>query len=164
MSGRPALDVSLSDYQSLSDFRFQIRRFLHFSESASRVHGLEPQQHQLLLTLKGLRDNQRPTISFLAERLLLKHHSAVELLDRLVEKGAVVRRHSPEDRREVLIEITPAGEHMLQTLSELVWQELAISGPELARSLAAVLRRSEPPKANIDRTGPIQRNFDNRSR
>ncbi len=115
----------------------------------------------MLLALKGLRDNQRPTISFLAERLLLKHHSAVELIDRLVDKGSVVRRHSPEDRREVLIEITPAGEQMLQTLSELVWQELAVSGPELARSLAAVLKWSASPKNKTDRTEPSQRNFDN---
>src|SRR2546427_12571101 len=76
-----------TDYESLAELRYQIRRFLHFSEQASRTAGLEPRQHQLLLALKGLPKDTRPRIGELAERLQIQHHSAVELVDRLANGG-----------------------------------------------------------------------------
>ena len=126
-------------YRQLAEFRCQIRRFLHFSEEAAREHGIEPRQHQLLLALKGLPAGVRPTVSALSARLCLRHHSTVELIDRLVERGAAARRTGAQDRREVLVELTPLGEEILEKLSSEHWRELQISGPELARTLEAIL-------------------------
>ena len=139
--GVPAaqIDLSTAAFQQLAEFRYRIRRFLHFSEEAARAVGIEPQQHQLLLALRGLPDGIRPTITALSSRLCLRHHSTVELIDRLVERGAVVRRHSDQDRREVIVELTPHGEQLLRQLSVLHWQELQISGPALSNALRAIV-------------------------
>jgi DNA-binding MarR family transcriptional regulator len=135
-------EVSAAGYRQLAEFRYRIRQFLHLSEEAARSKGIEPQQHQLLLTVKGLPEGTRPTVRTLSQRLCLRHHSTVELIDRLVERGAVTRRHSDQDRREVLIELTPHGEELLHQLSVLLWQELRVSGPALSESLSAVLAHS----------------------
>jgi DNA-binding MarR family transcriptional regulator len=135
-------DVSELGFRRLAEFRHRIRRFLHSSEQAARAEGIEPQQHQLLLMLKGLPKGTRPTLSALAERLCLRHHSTVELVDRLAERGAVCRRNSSEDHREVLVELTPSGEELLRRLSGLHWEELRISGPALSESLDAVVRHA----------------------
>jgi DNA-binding MarR family transcriptional regulator len=132
-------DVSAVGYRRLAEFRYRIRQFLHLSEEAARAKGIEPQQHQLLLAVKGLPEGTRPTITALSQRLCLRHHSTVELVDRLVEQGAVARRHSDRDRREVLIELTPHGEELLHQLSIVLWQELRVSGPALSESLLAVV-------------------------
>jgi len=79
--------LRLADYEALAELRYQIRRFLHFSEQASRTAGLEPRQHQLLLALKGLPKDTRPRIGELAERLQIQHHSTVELVNRLANGG-----------------------------------------------------------------------------
>jgi DNA-binding MarR family transcriptional regulator len=136
-------EISAAGYRHLAEFRYRIRQFLHLSEEAARSNGIEPQQHQLLLAIKGLPDGSRPTVRTLAERLCLRHHSTVELIDRLVEQRAVSRRHSEQDRREVLIELTPHGEELLHQLSVLLWQELRVSGPALSESLLTVL--AHPP-------------------
>src|SRR6266481_7179066 len=91
-------DLSMADYQALAEMRYQIRRFLHFSEQAARQAGLVPQQHQLLLALKGLPAGRKATISEVAGRLQLRHHSVVELIDRLVERG-LIKRLRDEDRK-----------------------------------------------------------------
>jgi DNA-binding MarR family transcriptional regulator len=91
--------LMLADYQSLAELRYQIRRFLHFSEQAAREAGLEPRQHQLLLTMKGLPPGTRPRIGELAQRLQIQHHSAVELVNRLAAGGYVRRHRGGEDRR-----------------------------------------------------------------
>src|SRR4051794_5690815 len=105
------------DYEALADFRFHIRRFLKMSEEAIEAEGLEAQQYQLLLSIKAqtLRHGA-VTIGDLADRLLLKHHSAVGLVDRLEHKGLVQRHRDPADQRRVLVQLTPSGE---QTLSQL---------------------------------------------
>src|SRR5450631_2444751 len=91
------------DYQSLAELRYQIRRFLHFSEQAARTVPLEPRQHQLMLAIKGLPEEVRPRIGELAERLQIEHHSAVELVNRL-SAGGYVRRHAGGlDRREGML-------------------------------------------------------------
>ena len=136
-----AAGFPLPGYQQLAQFRHHIREFLQFSEQAARSHGIEPQQHQLLLAIKGLPDHIRPTVRALSERLCLRHHSTVELINRLVEHGAVVRRHSLEDRREVLIELTPHGERILQQLSLLHWQELQTTGPALLEALERITKQ-----------------------
>jgi DNA-binding MarR family transcriptional regulator len=136
----PQPDISLAGYRKLAEFRYRIRQFLHFSEEAARLAGIEPQQHQLLLAIKGLPDSTRPTVTAISSRLCLRHHSTVELINRLVERGAVKRRHSEEDRREVLIELTPHGEQLLRMLSVLHWEELQNSGPALSEALQAVVQ------------------------
>ena len=141
-SGARRREISAAGYRQLAEFRFRIRQFLHLSEEAARSKGIEPQQHQLLLAIKGLPEGSRPTVRTLSQRLCLRHHSTVELIDRLVEHGAVTRRHSDQDRREVLIELTPHGEELLHQLSVLLWQELRVSGPALSESLLAVLAHS----------------------
>ena len=140
------VDFPQSGYQQLGQFRHHIREFLQFSEQAARSHGIEPQQHQLLLIIKGLPDHTRPTIRALAERLCLRHHSTVELINRAVESGAVARRHSEEDRREVLIELTPRGEEILRQLSLLHWQELQTTGPTLLEALGRIVKPALPNK------------------
>src|ERR1051326_5682301 len=96
-------NLTQRDYESLAEFRHQIRRFLRFSERAARGTGLEPRQHQLLLALKGLPPNVRPKIAELAERLQIQHHSAVELVNRLEAGGFVKRERGSQDKREVLL-------------------------------------------------------------
>src|SRR3954454_18233753 len=90
--------LTLSESRTLSEFRFQIRRFLRFSEDAARAKGLEPQQHQTLLAIKGVPVGEDPTIALLAHRMQLAHHTMVELVDRVVDKGLAVRKPSITDR------------------------------------------------------------------
>lgn len=131
--------LSQVDYRALAEFRFQIRSFLSFSERAARSHGVEPQQHQLLLALKGLPEGKRPTIGTMAERLCVEHHTAVTLTDRLERAGLVQRERSAHDRREVLLSITPRGEEILTKLSQLHREQLKTVAPSLHRALATVL-------------------------
>ncbi len=133
-------DLSLSEYQALAEFRRNIRSFLHFSEQQVRAQGLEPQQHQLLLSIKGLPDGVSATIGELAGRMLLKHHSTVELVNRLERHGSVRRSPSRHDRRQVLVRLTPAGATILRKLSLAHHQELETAGPALARALRRLMR------------------------
>jgi DNA-binding MarR family transcriptional regulator len=135
-------DLTTEHYRDLAEFRRQIRKFLHFSEAAAREHGLEPQQHQLLLAVQGLPEGVKPTIRELASRLFLQHHSTVELVNRLEAAGAVARTASAEDRREVWVQLTPAGQARIHELAVAHRGELETSGPELARALNVVLRHS----------------------
>jgi DNA-binding MarR family transcriptional regulator len=126
-------------FRQLAEFRYRIRQFLHFSEEIARAHGLEPQQQQLLLAIKGLPEEARPTVRTLAGRLCLRHHSTVELINRLAERGAVIRRPCEQDRREVLIELTPFGEELVRKLSVLHWQQLQVGGPALTKAIHGLL-------------------------
>ncbi|HXH07639.1 MAG TPA: MarR family transcriptional regulator [Vicinamibacterales bacterium] len=128
-----------TDYRTLAEFRYQIRRYLAFSERAVRAYGLDVKQHQLLLALKGLPAGVSPTIGALARRLLVRHHSAVGLIDRLAEKGLVTRRVDPADRRRVLVKITRKGEAVLRRLTRLHRDEIATAGPALLRALRALI-------------------------
>jgi len=128
-------ELTMNDYQALAEFRYQIRRFLHFSEQVAREAGLEPQQHQLLLALKGLPEGRKATISELAERLQIQHHSTVELIDRMVERDLIQRSRDDEDQRRVFIKLTPQGEEVLRKLSLLHRTELQTTGPALVQAL-----------------------------
>ena len=140
-------DLSAAQYRDLAEFRRQIRQFLSFSETTAREHGVEPQQHQLLLAVHGLPEDVKPTIREIAARLFLQHHSAVELINRLAARGAVARAHSPDDRREVWVKLTPSGRAILRQLALAHRTELERSGPELARALNSVLRHSRKTSA-----------------
>jgi DNA-binding MarR family transcriptional regulator len=144
------MDVSLAAYRRLAEFRHQIRQFLHVSEQGARNNGIEPQQHQLMLAIKGLPEGARPTVTTLAQRLCLKHHSAVELVNRLVERGAAVRRQSLEDRREVLVDLTPLGEEILEKLQDLHMQEMQTKSPELCQALQAIVDKPYPDTGKAD--------------
>jgi DNA-binding MarR family transcriptional regulator len=131
--------LTLSDYQSLAELRYQIRKFVRFSEQAARHAGMEPRQHQLLLAIKGLPKGVRPRIGELAERLQLQHHSTVELANRLARGGYIRRRRDSDDRREVLLNLTAMGENVLRRLSLDHRQELRNAGPALMKALARVI-------------------------
>jgi DNA-binding MarR family transcriptional regulator len=130
------------DFECLAEFRHQIRRFLRFSERAARDAGLEPRQHQLLLAVKGLPLNVRPRIAEVAERLQIHHHSAVELVNRLEARGFIRRERGSEDRREVMLQLTPKGERVLRELSLHHREELRSQGPALLEILQQLVADS----------------------
>ena len=138
-------EISAADYRKLAEFRFRIRQFLHFSEEAARAHGLEPQQHQLLLAIRGLPKGARPTVTTISDRLCLRHHSTVELIDRLEKQGAVARQHGEEDRREVLLHLTSRGEDRLRRLTVSIWPQLQVEGAALCDSLHELLAAASEP-------------------
>ena len=132
--------LSVADYQALAEFRYQIRKFLHFSDSAIEGAGLERSQYQLMLTIKGMPDGARPRIRDIADRMLIQHHSAVELIDRLETGGYVRRERGQNDRREVLLALTAKGERMLGQLALHHHEELQNAAPKLVGALRRVTR------------------------
>jgi DNA-binding MarR family transcriptional regulator len=130
-------DVSPAEYRALADFRYQIRRFLVFSENAAREAGVEPQQHQLLLAVKAAEPTSA-TIRYLAERLQLRHHSVVGLIDRLEAAGLARRKRSETDRRSAEIRLTPKGAKLLAHLSVHHHRELQSAIPALIESLQSI--------------------------
>jgi DNA-binding MarR family transcriptional regulator len=116
--------LTLADYESLARFRHGLRSFLHFSEEAARAEGVTPAQHQLLLAIKGMRPGEAPTIGEIADWLVLRHHSAVELVDRAAAGGLVIRVADPDDARCQRLHLTVVGEERLARLSELHREEL----------------------------------------
>jgi DNA-binding MarR family transcriptional regulator len=135
-------DLKQSDYAALADFRYQIRRFLHFSEEAARQAGVEPQHHQLMLAIRGAAGKHGSRIADLAERMQIRHNSAVELVSRLEEKNLIERSRSAEDRREVYVSLTPRGEHVLRELTLFHREELRSAAPALIASLRQVAGRA----------------------
>jgi DNA-binding MarR family transcriptional regulator len=127
------------DYQALADFRFEIRRFLNVSERLVHAAGIEPQQHQALLAIKGLPAHRVATIGVLAERLLIQHHSAVELVNRLEAKGLLRRARGVADRREVVLTLSRRGEALLKLLTHPHRAELQSARPKLLAALAAAI-------------------------
>lgn len=138
MKARSRGKLTPADYQVLAEFRFLLRRFMVFSEGAAREAGLAPQQHQALLAIKGFEG--APTIGDLAERLAIKHHSAVGLVDRLVKAGHLKRRQDAADRRRVTLALTASGESLLADLSSAHRDELRMLTPSL-KALFAKLER-----------------------
>ena len=136
----------------MAELRYQIRKFLRFSETAARQAGIEPQQHQLLLAIRGLPDGASPTIGVLAERMQLQHHSTVELVDRLVDRNFLCRLRSTNDRRQVLVKLTHDGEEFLQRLSLHHLEELQSAGPTFVKVLNSLIddsRDSESVNSNV---------------
>src|SRR6202044_1299225 len=134
-------DLSIEEYRALAEFRYQIRCFLGFSEEQVRAAGMEPQQHQLLLAVKGLPEGVTATIGEVAQRLQLKHHSTVELVNRLEKLGYLAREAGEQDRRHVIVRLTPSGAGILRTLSIAHRQELEIAGPRLSRAIRSIARQ-----------------------
>lgn len=129
-----------AQYEMLAEFRYALRQFIHFSEAAAQAAGITPQQHQALLAIKGFPGRDSVTVGELAERLQLRHHSAVGLVDRLVAEKLVSRAPSTEDRRRVFIQLTNRGESVLAKLSSVHRQQLRRMGPDLGRLLKQLVR------------------------
>ena len=133
--------VSLTDYRALSEFRYQLMRYLALSDVAARSAGLHPGQYRLLLMVKGLPDGIEPTIGNLAERLGLRHHSTVELVDRLEQGGLIYRERSDRHRSFVFVRITPKGESVLRKLVASRKRELQKAGPILVKALNTLTKK-----------------------
>lgn len=131
------------NYRRLAALRYEIRRFLAFSEHAAREAGVEPQQHQLLLVLRGLPKQARPTIGTVAERLCVQHHTAVALANKLERLGFIRRERSSEDRREVLLRLTPDGAAILRKLSTLHQEQLRVVAPTMVTALQQLVEPTE---------------------
>jgi DNA-binding MarR family transcriptional regulator len=124
MGDESPIEITKEDYEALFSFRYAIRRFLRFSEHGARSAGLTPQQHQLLLAVKGQPERDWATVSDLAEALQVLHHTAVELVDRCEQAGLVQRTPHPKDRRQVRVVLTERGEALLARLSTRNMREL----------------------------------------
>jgi DNA-binding MarR family transcriptional regulator len=132
-------EVTKADIERLAAFRVVLRRFLHFSEEAAKAVGLTPQHYQAMLAIKGQPGRDRVTIGELAAWLLLEHHSAVGLVDRLESAGLVMREADMLDRRRVLVSLTEHGENVLAQLAAAHRAELWELGPGLVEALQEVL-------------------------
>jgi DNA-binding MarR family transcriptional regulator len=128
--------------QTLADFRFELRRFLQFSEGAAMEAGLQPQQHQLLLQVAGAVEGTPVTIAYAAHRLGLKHNSTVELVDRSEHEDLIERTVDKEDKRRAILRLTRKGRQILQGLSGDHARELNELAPRLVRALRRVQSHS----------------------
>lgn len=132
--------MTVAEFRTLAEFRYQIRIFLNGGEEAARNADLEPQQYVLLLALRGLPAGREPSIRDLAERMQLRHHSVVELVDRLEKRQFLRRERSRTDRRQVILHLTPRGEKILTKLAKQRISDLRTAAPALVRALTAVIR------------------------
>jgi DNA-binding MarR family transcriptional regulator len=134
-------------YQSLAGFRLALRRFMAAAEAISRTAGVTQQQYQALLAIKTWASPDM-TMGDLAEELLLTHHAAVQLMNRMSVAGLAERAPSETDRRAVLLKLTPAGEAVVDKLAALHLQEVLRQEPQLTRSLRRLKRSSAEPGAD----------------
>ncbi len=128
------------DYGTLAEFRYQLRKFLAFSEAAAQQSGLTPQQHQALLAIKGFSNSEPISVGDLARFLLIRHHTAVELMDRMTKLGLLSRVVDVDDGRRVLVKLTRKGEQKLRTLSRIHFEELRSASPALTKILKSFQR------------------------
>src|SRR6266852_1798084 len=140
-----AAEITTAEYRALAELRYRIRHFLREGDAKARATGLEPQQYLMLLAIRGLPEAMESTIQVLAERLALKHHSAVELIDRLEVHGYVRRSRSRDDRRRVLVSLLPRGERLLEQVARDRIGELRASGAALVNAIGALLENGGPP-------------------
>jgi len=138
MNDQPDAAGSEPLIRTLAEFRFAMRRFLHFSESAAVTAGLQPQQHQLLLQVAGAPEAATVTIAYAAERLGLKHNSTVELVDRSEREGLVTRAADPDDKRRAILTVTRKGNRILSRLSGDHARELNELAPQLVKALEEI--------------------------
>jgi DNA-binding MarR family transcriptional regulator len=139
-SNQDSTRLDVRHLRRLAEFRYQLRRFLHVSQTAAEQMGLRHQQYQLLQCVGAMPDGMAPTIVNVAKRMLLKHNSAVELVDRAIRQGLLLRSGDEADHRRILLRVTPQGERILASLAEFHTRELEQSGPELVSALNRVLR------------------------
>jgi len=128
--------VNLEDYHALAEFRYLVRKFLRFSKDILSAAGrLTPEQYEALLAIKAFTSPEGLTITQLSERLQIKHHSAVNIVDRLVERKLITREAAKTDRRRRHIKITAKGEKLLQELAAAHWKEMRTRSTEMIKAL-----------------------------
>jgi DNA-binding MarR family transcriptional regulator len=135
-------NLSDADYARLADFRYALRRFLEFSANAASGEGLTPRQHQAMLVIRGS-EGARATVGRLAERLCLKPNTAAELAKRLESGGWITRESGENDRRTVVLALTPSAEATLERLSRAHHRELRQIGPEMAALFGSLAEEAE---------------------
>jgi len=140
---RPFQPLAKTDYETLAAFRYDIRRFLRFSEEAARAAGLTARHHQALLAIKGFPQRERVTIGELADQLQVAHHSAVGLVGRLVSQNLVEREYGHEDRRNVYVKLNREGSKRLGKLSAAHRAEINRIGPHLRHLLESLILDGE---------------------
>ena len=145
--------MSTAEFRALAEFRYQIRHFLNGSEQAARAAGLEPQQYLFLLALRGLPAGRETTIRELAERMQLRHHSAVEMVNRMERAQLLRRERSQSDRRQVLLHLTPRGDKILSRLARQRIDELRTAAPALVRALTAAMRSTRAKNSSATKRG-----------
>jgi DNA-binding MarR family transcriptional regulator len=153
-------EITTEEFRALAELRYRIRHFLSEGDTTARQAGLEPQQYLLLLMIRGLPSGEEATIRTLAERLALKHHSVVELVDRMEGHGYVRRMRGRDDRRRVLVSLLPRGERMLEDVARQRIEEVRSYGHELVRAIDQLLDR--PQKSQ--RSNPVKTLATNRKR
>jgi len=153
--------ITESEYRALGELRYLIRRFVQEGDVTAKQAGLEPQQYLLLLAIRGLPMGEAATISTLAERLALRHHSTVELIDRLESHGYVKRARGKEDRRQVLVELQPRGAKLLERVVGQRIIELRANGRALVAAISSLL---EPRKRALSSNGERRRRTTARTR
>lgn len=142
--------ISNVKYRALAELRYRIRHFLQEGDTAARAAGLEPQQYLMLLAIRGLPKGSEATIRTIAERMALKHHSAVELIDRLESHGFVHRSRIKSDRRQVKVSLLPRGAKILERVARQRIGELRTSGAALADAISTLVKRKGATRSNID--------------
>jgi DNA-binding MarR family transcriptional regulator len=154
-------EITPAEYRALAELRYRIRHFLREGDAKARAVGLEPQQYLMLLAIRGLPEGSEATIQAIAERLVLKHHSAVELIDRLETHGYVRRTRSRDDRRRVFVTLLPRGERLLELVARNRISELRTSGEALVGAIEALLDRAQQsgtnPKKSAKKAVPDKR-------
>jgi DNA-binding MarR family transcriptional regulator len=138
-----AMEITSDEYRALAELRYRIRHFVREGDVAAQAAGLEPQQYLLLLAIRGLPAGQEATIRTLADRLALKHHSAVELIDRLETRGYVRRARGRDDRRRVLVSLLPRGERILEQVARHRIGELRSTGHALVQAIDQLLEKPQ---------------------
>lgn len=148
-TNRTHSDLEASDYQDQSEFRYGIRRFVRFSELQARKEGVTPQQHLLLLMVRGHPSYPRVTIGDVAERLQVKHHSASLLVERTLQRGLLLREPDELDRRRALVSLTDKGEEILSRITAANRQELRALQNQIFRgSFVRAIRAKHPEDAS----------------
>src|SRR5437016_1247349 len=145
-----AKEITTAEYQALAELRHRIRKFVREGDAVACAAGREPQQYLLLLALRGLPEGVEATIRTLADRLFLRHHSAVELIDRLEAHGYIRRSRSREDRRRVLVTLLPRGERALEQVARQRLDELRASGFALIQALEAILKQARMKRSGMN--------------
>ncbi len=149
-TGGMTAEITTDEYRALAELRYRIRHFLREGDAVAQAAGLEPQQYLLLLAIRGLPAGAEATIQTLAERLVLKHHSTVELIDRLETHGYVRRSRGRDDRRRVMVSLLPRGERLLEQVARHRIGELRSNGHALVRAIDQLLQK--PPQSNSRKT------------
>jgi DNA-binding MarR family transcriptional regulator len=145
--------ISDTEYRALAELRYRIRHFIQEGDAAAQRSNLEPQQYLMLLAIRGLPQGAVATIRTVAERMAIKHHSAVELIDRLESHGWVRRSRSAGDKREVRVSLRPQGRKLLDRVARERLSELKASGVALADAITALLERKHPSQRVMEING-----------